>query len=83
MRSILVAMAVQAISFAGLTPSLAANPAPPDRAAIAQACRADVERLCSGIQPGGGRIAACLRDKHERIGAPCRSALTNAGVRLP
>ncbi|WP_372395938.1 cysteine rich repeat-containing protein [Azospirillum sp. HJ39] len=43
--------------------------------AIAQACRADGQRLCNGVQPGGGRILACLNQQIERVSVPCRDAL--------
>ena len=38
--------------------ALAADPSP--GSGPRAACRADVERLCPDVQPGGGRIAACL-----------------------
>ena len=43
--------------------------------AVAAACRQDVEKLCPGVQPGEGRIAACLREKRKEISDPCKSAL--------
>ncbi|NYZ14341.1 hypothetical protein HL658_17430 [Azospirillum sp. RWY-5-1] len=45
--------------------------------AIAQACRADGQRLCNGVQPGGGRILACLNQQIERVSIPCRDALAD------
>src|SRR5512142_2402697 len=33
------------------------------------ACKADVEKLCAGIPPGGGRILCCLKAKE--VGAAC------------
>ena len=35
-------------------------------------CRADVERLCKGVQPGGGRIAQCLKDNEASVSAECK-----------
>jgi hypothetical protein len=29
--------------------------------AVMAACRGDMERLCAGVQPGGGRIGQCMR----------------------
>ncbi|MGQ9365856.1 cysteine rich repeat-containing protein [Azospirillum sp. A39] len=43
-----------------------------------QACRADVRQLCSGVNPGGGRILACLQQNADRITQPCREALQRA-----
>jgi hypothetical protein len=46
-----------------------------DRQAIRQACAADRQSLCSGVQPGGGRIIACFQQNAAKISAPCRQAL--------
>lgn len=40
-----------------------------------EACRADVQRLCKGIEPGGGRIAKCMREHRTEISSDCRAAL--------
>lgn len=54
-------------------PALAAD-APP-RGAVREACKADVEALCPGIQPGGGRIKACLRANKDKLSEGCKSAI--------
>ena len=38
-------------------------------------CRADVERLCPKVRPGGGRIKACLMEHKEEISVGCAKAL--------
>ena len=43
--------------------------------AVAQACRPDANRLCPGVQPGGGRILACLRNQAPQLSPTCRGAL--------
>ena len=43
-----------------------------------EACRADVERLCKGVAPGGGRIAKCMRDHRSEISPDCRASLKAA-----
>jgi hypothetical protein len=48
------------------------------RAAVREACRADAETFCRGIQPGGGRIKACLRSNRDRLSQGCRSAIASA-----
>jgi hypothetical protein len=42
------------------------------------ACRADVEKLCKGIQPGGGRIAMCLKQHESELSSGCREAVAEA-----
>lgn len=49
-----------------------------DRAAAqaaARACRADVARVCKGIQPGQGRVLACLREHREALSEACRAQI--------
>ena len=38
-------------------------------------CKADVARLCPGVQPGGGRIIGCLKAHKEEISIGCGKAL--------
>jgi hypothetical protein len=40
------------------------------------ACRADVEKLCKGVEPGQGRIAQCLKDKEAQVSPGCKQHLT-------
>jgi len=47
----------------------------PARAAVREACRADVATFCKGIQPGGGRIRVCLRANRDRLSEGCKSAI--------
>jgi hypothetical protein len=44
----------------------------------AQACKADAESFCKGIQPGGGRIARCLVEHKSELSEPCKTTLTEA-----
>ncbi len=39
------------------------------------ACHADVEKLCSGIPRGGGRIAACLKANQAQLTPECKAHL--------
>lgn len=49
-------------------------------AAFSNACRADYFRLCPGVQPGGGRIIACLEEHVAKLSAPCRDAVKDAAA---
>jgi hypothetical protein len=46
-----------------------------DRKAIQQACATDYQSLCSGVQPGGGRIIACLQQNAAKLSPPCQKAM--------
>jgi Cysteine rich repeat len=49
-----------------------------NRQMIRQACDADYHSLCAGVQPGGGRIVACLQQNSSRLSPDCREALQAA-----
>ena len=38
-------------------------------------CKADVEKLCPGVQLGGGRIAACLKEHRSEVSEACKANL--------
>lgn len=38
------------------------------------ACKADYDKFCAGIAPGGG-IVACLNAKRDQLSATCKTAL--------
>lgn len=46
-----------------------------DRARVTEACRADIKKLCPEVKPGGGRIAACLKDKKDQMSDDCKADL--------
>ena len=54
---------------------LAAPNALAQQAEAMRYCKADVARLCPGIQPGGGRIIGCLKAHKEEISIGCGKAL--------
>ena len=49
---------------------------------IREACGGDLKTFCSGVQPGGGRIFACLRRNFDKLSPGCRKALTAARAAL-
>lgn len=38
-------------------------------------CMSDIERLCKGVEPGGGRIIKCLKAHKEEMSVGCATAL--------
>ena len=46
-----------------------------EKAALEKYCKGDIERLCPGLKPGGGRIKDCLKTHKEEISVGCAQAL--------
>lgn len=46
-----------------------------ERKALRQYCGPDIQRLCPNIEPGGGRIKACLLGQKEQMSVGCAKAL--------
>jgi len=42
--------------------------------ALRSACAADAQKLCAGVQPGGGRIVACLKEHKDSLSDRCKQA---------
>lgn len=40
-----------------------------------QACRADAQKVCAGVQPGGGRVLDCLTQHEAELSPDCKAAL--------
>jgi hypothetical protein len=38
-------------------------------------CKADAERICPGITPGGGKLAGCLKEHENEVSIGCAKAL--------
>jgi hypothetical protein len=53
-------------------------PAAKPGGALAEACAADVQKLCPGTQPGEGRIKACLKDNRAKLSDGCKAAIKGA-----
>ena len=70
MRSLMLLVVMGAAS---ATLSAQANNQP-SLAAIRAACADDAQRLCTGVQPGGGRIVACLKEHKDALSDRCRQA---------
>lgn len=40
-----------------------------------KACKADRAKYCAGVQKGGGRVMACMKDHAAELSTGCKSAL--------
>ena len=41
-------------------------------------CASDMQKLCAGVQPGGGRIVACLKQHQAEVSDGCKLAIAKA-----
>jgi len=59
----------------------------PSLADLRAACADDAQRLCAGVQPGGGRVVACLKEHKDALSDRCKEAaglpVTPAGTAAP
>lgn len=39
------------------------------------ACKADYDKYCAGLAPGGGRIVGCLNKQYGQLSDSCKKAL--------
>jgi hypothetical protein len=39
------------------------------------ACRGDFGKFCKGVQPGGGRVIACLSKYEDKLSDDCRKVV--------
>ena len=46
--------------------------------ALVQVCRADYDRLCPGVVPGGGRVLACLQSRANELSPACAQSMMRA-----
>jgi cysteine rich repeat protein len=53
----------------------------PSQQAVADAraaCATDIQYFCAGVQPGGGRIIACLKQHKDQVSDGCKQAVIKA-----
>ena len=69
-RHFTIASALSLATLVSAAPSVLAQ-----QAEAMKYCKADFERLCPGVQPGGGRIIGCLKEHKMEISVGCGKAL--------
>ena len=50
---------------------------------VREECKADAEKFCKGIAPGGGRILSCLKSRQPELQPACAAEFKRAGNRRP
>jgi hypothetical protein len=50
-------------------------PPPPPPAALTGACKQDLAALCPNVQPGEGRLRACMRTNFRLLSPGCKDAI--------
>jgi hypothetical protein len=48
------------------------------RAAVGQACKADIKQFCADVKPGKGAIADCIKSHAADVGDGCKDAMAKA-----
>jgi Cysteine rich repeat len=43
-----------------------------------QPCHPEAQKLCSGVQPGGGRIIACLKQHESELSPQCQKLVAQS-----
>jgi hypothetical protein len=66
-----LSIAVAAFAFGFSTAAFAQNLTAEQRTA----CKADFEKYCASVTPGGGRIIACLNKQRANLSEACRKVL--------
>ncbi|MCX7305540.1 MAG: cysteine rich repeat-containing protein [Hyphomicrobiales bacterium] len=63
------------LSIAALALTLSGGVALAQTAAQKMACKADFEKLCPGVQPGGGRPLECLSKQLDALSPECKTVV--------
>jgi hypothetical protein len=48
--------------------------------ASTKACAADVKAQCASVQPGNGRVGACIKEHFNDLSVPCQRTLFKTGI---
>ena len=64
--SLSLAIVAFVVAFSGVSSAQSSDPR--------GACKADYDKFCAGLAPGGG-IVACLNAKRDQLSASCKTAL--------
>ena len=74
-RSPRLSILLAVLGFAAQDP---ASAQPASTEAARAACSADLQQFCAGVQPGGGRMLACLKEHRDQVSPACKQAVKSA-----
>ena len=85
MRTWLIPLGCMAIFSVAQAQAQEQGAPPPAQGAptLREACRTDVQKLCAGVQPGGGRIRECISAHRDELSPGCRDAVRAARAQRP
>jgi len=63
------------LSVLGVVLGLAVSAAMAQTAAEREACQADFEKYCPGVEPGGGRVVECLSKHLDQLTPQCKTVV--------
>ena len=46
--------------------------------AVRQACEAEIQQHCAGIEPGEGRLRTCVKENFTAFSEPCKQAMLSS-----
>ncbi|MFI0847430.1 cysteine rich repeat-containing protein [Mesorhizobium sp. IMUNJ23232] len=55
--------------------AMAAGDVMAQTAAEQAACKADYQKFCSGVMPGGGRVLECLAKQKDKLSPACQKVI--------
>lgn len=64
--------------FVLLVPLLVPAAALAQGAAVRQSCGAEIQQYCAGVEPGDGRLRACVKEHFAAFSEPCKQALLSS-----
>ena len=62
----------------GILLSVLSGSAVAQQASVRQACGAEIQQQCAGVQPGADRLRACVKEHYTAFSEPCKQALLNS-----
>ena len=75
---IVCALAAFADALVATQAARAQTPSPQAVVDARAACDTDIQKVCSGVQSGGGRILACLKQHQDEVADRCKQAVLRA-----